>query len=67
MIELYAKRENSVGYKFSEYKDLEDEFKESFPYKETEDQTKTINDVLNDMGKKMPMDLIPVLLQRQKK
>ncbi|XFA98413.1 transcription-repair coupling factor [Candidatus Izemoplasma sp. B36] len=56
LIELYAKRENAVGYKFSEYKDLEEEFRESFPYKETEDQTKTINDVLNDMGKKMPMD-----------
>ena len=56
LIELYAKRENSMGYKFSEFKELEEDFKESFPYKETEDQTKTINDVLNDMGKKTPMD-----------
>ena len=56
LIDLYAKRESAAGFSFSEYTELEEEFKNSFPYKETEDQTKTISEVLKDMERKMPMD-----------
>ncbi len=56
LIKLYASRENSIGYSFKEYTELEKEFQDSFPYQETKDQTTTINDVLNDMSKRTPMD-----------
>ncbi|MCK5732381.1 MAG: transcription-repair coupling factor, partial [Tenericutes bacterium] len=56
LIELYAKRESAVGHAFKEYPDLESDFKESFPYQETVDQLKSIDDVFADMSKTTPMD-----------
>ncbi|XMB71548.1 transcription-repair coupling factor [Mycoplasmatota bacterium WC30] len=56
LIKLYASRENASGFAFQEFPALEQELKESFPYHETVDQLKTINDVFSDMAKKTPMD-----------
>ncbi|MCK4552238.1 MAG: transcription-repair coupling factor [Tenericutes bacterium] len=56
LIKLYAKRENTIGYAFKEYFDLESDFKESFPYRETADQLKSVDDVFADMTKTTPMD-----------
>jgi len=56
LIRLYASREKSVGYVYKEYPDLEEDFKESFPYIETRDQLKTIEDIFHDMSKTTPMD-----------
>lgn len=56
LIKLYASREQSTGYAFQEYPAMEEEFQESFPYQETPDQLKTIDDVLKDMSKQTPMD-----------
>ncbi len=56
LIKLYASRENASGFAFQEFSQLEQELKDSFPYRETIDQIKTINDVFSDMAKKTPMD-----------
>ena len=56
LIKLYAQRENSLGYSYEEYPDLEEDFKNSFPYIETPDQNSTIEDVFTDMSKRTPMD-----------
>lgn len=56
LIRLYAQREHSQGFVYDEYPDMEEEFVESFPYQETEDQIKAINDVLKDMSSQTPMD-----------
>jgi len=56
LIRLYAEREKSVGHVYKEYPDIENEFKESFPYQETPDQLKTIQDVYSDMSNSTPMD-----------
>jgi transcription-repair coupling factor (superfamily II helicase) len=56
LVNLYAKRENAVGFAYLEYSDLEEDFKNTFPYHETQDQISTINQVFKDMSKKTPMD-----------
>jgi len=56
LIKLYASREHSLGFAYKEHSKLERDFQESFPYHETKDQLKTINDVFKDMSKKTPMD-----------
>ncbi len=56
LIKLYASRENSIGFAYEEFSDLENDFREGFPYQETIDQEKTIQDVFSDMSKRTPMD-----------
>ena len=56
LIKLYASRENSIGFAFEEFPELEHDFRENFPYQETIDQEKTIQDVFRDMSKRTPMD-----------
>lgn len=56
LIELYAKRNNQKGYKYSGDTVWQAEFEEQFPYKETEDQIRCIDEVKEDMEKEMPMD-----------
>jgi len=56
LIKLYAAREKAVGFQFSEDTDLILDFEADFPYQETEDQVKAINDVKKDMESTMPMD-----------
>ena len=55
LIKLYAEREIVVGEKYVETPE-EVLFKNDFEYEETPDQTKSINDILNDLSNTKPMD-----------
>lgn len=56
LIKLYAERENSKGYSFSEDTPWQREFEDTFPYRETEDQLRSIEEVKHDMESPRPMD-----------
>ena len=56
LIELYAKRQKMQGYAFSKDTTWQNEFEESFPYQETDDQLRCIEEVKKDMEKNKPMD-----------
>lgn len=56
LIALYAEREKTEGYAYSPDTDLQASFEQTFPYTETDDQLKCINDVKKDMENKKPMD-----------
>lgn len=56
LLHLYASREASEGYGFSPDNPWQREFEQAFPYEETPDQLKSINDVKRDMESKRPMD-----------
>ncbi|MGG0719533.1 transcription-repair coupling factor [Robertmurraya massiliosenegalensis] len=56
LIKLYAEREASKGYAFSPDADMQREFETSFPYQETEDQLRSIQEIKKDMEKERPMD-----------
>ena len=56
LIALYAKRAQTVGYKFSPDSDLQHDFEYRFPYEETEDQLKCADEIKNDMQKPIPME-----------
>ncbi len=56
LLQLYAAREAMEGYAFSPDSPWQAEFEAKFPYEETPDQLKAINDVKEDMELKRPMD-----------
>ncbi len=56
LVELYAKRESLRGFAFSKDNDLQYEFENSFPYTETEDQLKSIDEIKKDMESGKVMD-----------
>ncbi|SHG40745.1 transcription-repair coupling factor [Ornithinibacillus halophilus] len=56
LIKLYAERESRKGYAFSPDGELQREFDTSFPYQETEDQLRCIEEIKADMEKERPMD-----------
>ena len=56
MIELYAKRQKIKGFSFSPDTPWQKQFEDSFPYTETDDQLRCIQDVKKDMEKPQPMD-----------
>lgn len=56
LIGIYAARESEPGFAFSPDDALQAEFEAAFPYVETEDQWKAINDVKEDMMRPVPMD-----------
>ena len=56
LIELYAKRENARGYAFSKDTPWQIQFENSFPYKETDDQIRCIEEMKKDMESPKPMD-----------
>ncbi|MFU8786373.1 MAG: transcription-repair coupling factor [Candidatus Izemoplasmataceae bacterium] len=56
LIKLYAAREKVKGFKFSEDNELMSVFEADFPYEETQDQLKAIEDVKKDMEDERPMD-----------
>ncbi len=53
---LYAKRQNSPGYAFSPDIDMQNDFERRFPYEETSDQLRAIDEIKGDMEKSYPMD-----------
>lgn len=56
LVELYAKRQKIKGYAFSPDTPWQKQFEDSFPYQETEDQLRCIEEVKKDMEKDTPMD-----------
>ncbi len=56
LLELQAKRSLSKGFAFSPDTPWQREFEESFPYEETPDQLRAIEDVKRDMESEKPMD-----------
>lgn len=56
LIALYAAREKTKGYAFSPDTAWQREFEDTFPYQETEDQMRSIEEVKQDMESDRPMD-----------
>ena len=56
LIELYAKRKKAKGYAFSKDTVWQTQFEEAFPYQETDDQLRCIEEIKKDMEKDIPMD-----------
>lgn len=56
LIELYARREKARGYAFSKDTEWQKQFEEAFPYVETDDQLRCIDEVKKDMENEKPMD-----------
>lgn len=56
LIELYARRDKAVGYSFSKDTPWQNEFEGKFPYQETDDQLRCIEEVKKDMESSKPMD-----------
>ena len=56
LIELYAKRRKQVGYRFSSDTVWQTQFEEQFPFQETDDQLRCIEEVKKDMESERPMD-----------
>lgn len=56
LIRLYASRQSSEGHIFPEDNVWQRQFEETFPYEETEDQLKCIQEAKEDMQKNIPMD-----------
>ncbi|MFA5560163.1 MAG: transcription-repair coupling factor [Acholeplasmataceae bacterium] len=60
LINLYAQREQSEGFKFFEYEDLQKEFELDFQYQTTKDQEKAILETQQDMLTNKPMDRLVI-------
>lgn len=56
LLSLYAERQVKAGYQFSPPDRYFREFEAKFAFEETEDQTRAIEDVLEDMASPRPMD-----------
>ncbi len=56
LLNLYASRRVNKGFAFSPPDAMFNDFEAGFPYEETPDQLKAIDDVLNDMEDETPMD-----------
>jgi transcription-repair coupling factor (superfamily II helicase) len=56
LLDLYARRNVVVGYAFSADSAWQKELEASFPYIETDDQLRVIDEVKDDMEKPKPMD-----------
>jgi transcription-repair coupling factor (superfamily II helicase) len=56
LIKLYAARQETQGFGFGEDTPYQQEFEAMFPYEETKDQLRTIQEIKEDMQKPRPMD-----------
>ena len=56
LIELYARRRNAQGFAFEKDTLWQKQFEDDFPYTETDDQLRCIEEVKADMEKSQPMD-----------
>ncbi|MBF0396985.1 MAG: transcription-repair coupling factor, partial [Desulfobacterales bacterium] len=56
LLELYAARKIKEGHTFGEVDSYFHDFEAGFPYEETPDQLKAIEDVISDMQNTTPMD-----------
>ncbi len=58
LLKLYAERSVARGYIFSADTPMHREFDDFFPYEETPDQTKAIDEIKKHMYSEMPMDML---------
>ncbi|MFN3698569.1 MAG: transcription-repair coupling factor [Dictyoglomus sp.] len=58
LLRMYAQRELAKGYAFSPDNSLQAELEASFPYVETEDQIKAMQEIKKDMESEKPMERI---------
>ncbi|RED53034.1 transcription-repair coupling factor [Cohnella lupini] len=56
LIKLYAERQATTGFGFGEDTPYQQEFEEMFPYDETTDQLRAIEEIKKDMQTPRPMD-----------
>ncbi len=56
LIKLYAERQSAPGYAFSTDSSYQQEFEGMFPYDETRDQLRAIEEIKKDMEQSRPMD-----------
>ncbi len=56
LIKLYAERMEKPGHAFSPDIDMQSDFERRFPYDETEDQLRAVDEIKRDMEKAYPMD-----------
>lgn len=56
LLKLYASREQTKGFKYSEDNDLVKQFENDFPYDETQDQLEAISQIKKDMESGKLMD-----------
>ncbi len=56
LIKLYAERQTAAGYSFGQDTSYQNEFEAMFPYDETRDQLRAIEEIKKDMEKSQPMD-----------
>jgi transcription-repair coupling factor (superfamily II helicase) len=56
LLELYAQRKAQRGYAFGQDTDWQRQFEDMFPYEETRDQLKCIEEIKRDMESTLPMD-----------
>jgi transcription-repair coupling factor (superfamily II helicase) len=56
LMDVYARRETTPGRSFEGDAEQESEFERTFPYKETSDQLRAIDEVKRDMRRPLPMD-----------
>lgn len=56
LIKLYAARQSSPGYAFEKDTAEQQEFEDLFPYQETRDQVRAIEEIKKDMEMPRPMD-----------
>jgi transcription-repair coupling factor (superfamily II helicase) len=60
LLEIYAARESAQGFAFGADTTWQRELEESFPYTETPDQARSIEEVKADMLRRRPMDRLVV-------
>lgn len=60
LIDLYAQREAEKGFAFSPDNSYQQEFEAAFPYTETPDQLRSIEEIKHDMEATRPMDRLLV-------
>ncbi len=56
LIDLYSRRQASVGFSFPKETEWQAAFEASFPYEDTPDQIQVTEDIKADMEKPIPMD-----------
>lgn len=56
LVKLYAERKSTLGHEFSKDTEWQKQFEDAFPYVETDDQLKCIEEIKNDMEMPQVMD-----------
>ncbi|MBI5309938.1 MAG: transcription-repair coupling factor [Actinobacteria bacterium] len=58
LVNLYAERKRAIGHAFSPDGDMQRQFEDAFPYRETADQLEAIERVKEGMESQVPLDML---------